>query len=274
MVPAVAINTNFIWAEQPWPTNTFQNLNTQFTIGYQPIFGDPSGGGLNAVALQAMIEAWYSATEARDGGSQSGGLGAAPGDSQNPFELNTQLNYTTLLTYLHHEEVRNLYYFGHGAPDFIGQKKTNPPKYLTIADLNVGLGNFPRYPQYHDHPFRFVFLDGCNTAKGDLCNAFGIPKQKNMPNTAFVNKGLRYRAFVGWKTYLIAGWAGAPNNAHLNFMANLLGTWPQINQATGEPYTLRGAIDTAATGAAYRITTDKDLVIYGYEGLWFDDTIP
>ena len=57
-------------------------------------------------------------------------------------------------------------------------------------------------------------------------------------------------------------------------MLNLLDTWPneKPNTVPAPPYTLREAVDIAKTG--YASTVDSHLIIYGYEGLWFDDTIP
>lgn len=46
---AVAINTNFVWIEKPWPASTYQHFYTQFAIAYQPIYGNPALGGASAV---------------------------------------------------------------------------------------------------------------------------------------------------------------------------------------------------------------------------------
>jgi len=40
------------------------------------------------------------------------------------------------------------------------------------------------------HPYRFVFLDGCNTADGNWPQAFGIPKKKGMVIIDFTEKHL------------------------------------------------------------------------------------
>jgi len=55
-------------------------------------------------------------------------------------------------------------------------------------------------------PYRFVFLDGCNTADGDWPQAFGIPKKKGMVITDFTQKrGIRPRAFMGWNRRKVIG---------------------------------------------------------------------
>jgi hypothetical protein len=265
---ATAVATNFLWHEDPWPSNTVDNFYTQFAIAYQPVFGNPANGGVSAVALQTMVQSWYGLAEAR-----AGDLGVVRGGSQYPFELWTQLDFTSLLTDLDNDEVRNFFYFGHGSAETIGQRSMNPPRYLDKANLNLGLNNFPHISPYGWHPYRFVFLDGCNTAKGDLCKVFGIPKERNVPGSRFSNKGLRYRAFMGWDKPLIVGWAGAIDNTHVNFMTKLLQKWPEEKPSSNppRPYTLREAVDLAKV--AYQTAIDH-LIIYGYEGLWFDDTLP
>jgi hypothetical protein len=45
-------------------------------------------------------------------------------------------------------------------------------------------------------PFNFVFLDGCNTGKGDFPEAFGIPKV--VSGTDIDDGHLHERAFMGW----------------------------------------------------------------------------
>lgn len=51
-------------------------------------------------------------------------------------------------------------------------------------------------------PFRFVFLDGCNTASGGWPAAWGVPKQSVnsdwYKNSANNPSGYRPNAFLGW----------------------------------------------------------------------------
>jgi len=46
--------------------------------------------------------------------------------------------------------------------------------------------------------FRFVFIDGCESANGDLCIAFGIEKKK-VDFSYYNKKKMPTRAFLGWK---------------------------------------------------------------------------
>jgi hypothetical protein len=67
------------------------------------------------------------------------------------------------------------------------------------------------------HPYRFVFLDGCETAAGNFSESFGIPAITVNTNF-FATMKVESRAFVGykksvsfstsqwdWRTYMIVG---------------------------------------------------------------------
>ncbi|MBI5388009.1 MAG: hypothetical protein HZA90_25375 [Verrucomicrobia bacterium] len=264
--PTPAVATNFIWVETAWPKNESIFPYTQFGIGYMPVFGNPANGGISAVTLQSLIQVVYTAAEAREGG-----LGAVPGDSQNPFELGSQMDFSQLLYILRHDEVRNFYYFGHGNAKNIGQKGLG--KYLDISDFNTALHNWgdPMRPWTQTnapHPFRFVFLDGCKTADGNLCNAFGIPKIQNMSSNVFYAKGVRYRAFMGWNSAVVQDFVGAINQRHVQFIGEFFDKW-LTHRIQGNPVGIRQAIDATSAWSER-----NHLIIYGYEGLLFNDTVP
>lgn len=260
-----AVNTNFVWVERPWPTNTFQNLYTQFAIAYQPIYGDPSSGASAAVTLQSMMQVVYTAAETR-----AGNLGVVRGGSQDPFELLSQFDFTRLLRDFRVEEVRNLYYFGHGNPDFIGQKSLG--KYIDTGNIYQFLNNQgdPTKPftLTNAHPFRFVFLDGCSTADGGMCSAFGIPKVQNMSAGKFANKGVRFRAFLGWNNKQLIGFANSINTSHTQFVGEFYSKWG-LPDDNGNFLNVRQAITAAPSWSQKQY-----LIIYGYEGLLFNDTLP
>ena len=264
-----ATSTNVIWTEFKWPA---QGVGwTKFAIGYQPLFGNPAGGGLNAVALQSMIQVVYASAQARPGG-----LGVIRGSDQNPYELWGQFDFTQLLTPdLRNDLVRNLYYFGHGATTHIGQRGV--PRFLSIDDFNFVLRNNFKDPLAgtNAHPFRFVWLDGCYTAKGNLCKAFGIPKEENVATNRFTSRGLRFRAFMGWTGgHLIR--VGAFSSQHATFVGDLWDGWPSSG-TNGLPRTLREAHTYAATQRGTSSPWQdavKHLRIYGYEGLRWQDTLP
>jgi hypothetical protein len=72
---------------------------------------------------------------------------------------------------------RDLVYFGHGGPNGIGYNPANTNRYITSTEIANRLHTIPA-GQTNWHAFRFVFLDGCSTAKGNLPEAFGILHRK------------------------------------------------------------------------------------------------
>ena len=88
-----------------------------------------------------------------------------------------------------------LYYFGHGTPYSFGLNSAN---HITCHDLWTNLGNFPgsNIPT-NSHPYKLVFIDGCLTGGGPLCEAFGIPAGQYDTNY-FLASGVRTRAYVGY----------------------------------------------------------------------------
>jgi hypothetical protein len=123
-------------------------------------------------------------------------------------------SWQTLKTrYLQSWAVRNFYYFGHGSANSVGgdmntvdssnnitgsQNLHNSQAILTSQWVK---DNVTHNWLYGAFPFRFVFLDGCNTATGGWPQAWGVPKQvepfsyyQSTNNTT----GGRPSAFVGW----------------------------------------------------------------------------
>jgi hypothetical protein len=266
--PASVMATNFVWVEPPWPGGT-GSLYTQFAIGYMPVFGAPGGGNTAAAALDAMVRAIYTAAEGRPGYDT-----VINGNSGAPFTMTTQGDFTTLLRDLRVDPVRNLYYYGHGTPDVIGNYNKKAPqgnRYLSKEDFAKFLKNKGSpFTTTNAHPFRFVFLDGCRTAAGDMCLAFGIPKQTKVPLATFANKGLRARAFCGWNEGVVVGFANAISGHH-NYIAEIFDNWVNgIDPNTGQP----NGIGRAAFLARATFGQSQNLIIYGYEGLQFNDTLP
>jgi T5SS/PEP-CTERM-associated repeat protein len=92
----------------------------------------------------------------------------------------------------------NLFYFGHGGPNGVGPT-TNPG--ASEQAIGNALGNgYPwglPFSFYAEHPYRFVFLDGCNTARAGLCLAFGI-EMKHTDDAYYTARGIQPQAFMGW----------------------------------------------------------------------------
>ena len=270
---ATAATANVVKAEFVWPRSS--GGWTKFAIGYQPVFGNPVYGGVNAVLLQSMIQNVYESAQNRPGG-----LGVIRGSDQNPFELWSMYDFSNLLLVsdLRDDQVRNFYYFGHGGARTVGNRVPKNhfpnPAYIGTSDLTLVLRNNLKDPlaDTNAHPFRFVWVDSCETANGDLCKAFGIPKQKNMPASAFNNRGVRYRAFMGWDEKFVGAW-GAVNETHLTFVSDFWWGW-QLTDTNGWPFTLRRAVDYAAKKRdilTEKPSWAKHLIIYGYEGLIWSD---
>jgi hypothetical protein len=105
---------------------------------------------------------------------------------------------SSLLGFLGDLRYRNFYYFGHGSANSFGGGTTLIPS-ITASDLqpvlrNLILGNVGA----NHHPYRFVFIDGCTTGKGSMCERFGIPA--STVNSAYFSSGagVRSRAYLGF----------------------------------------------------------------------------
>lgn len=180
----------------------------------------------------------------------------SPGNSaQNGtvFTVQDQASRTNLLSYLAYPSptYENFYFFGHGNGNAIGSYNGY---ILTSAQIAFALGNVPfslngpnelthilppmmgitypvMMPRTFDtqvvhaalHPYRFVFIDACDTGVGNFCEAFGIPALTANTNY-FATAGVESRAFVGmqsWKLNLnIIGWQG-----YSEMTGQFLGNW-------------------------------------------------
>ena len=162
------------------------------------------------------------------------------------------------------------WYFGHYDGTEIGG---NPNINLSISKqtLQFLLRNAPiPLNGTNRQPYRFVFMDGCSTAKDNLCTYFGIP-QATIYSSNLVQKGLSPRAFVGWKDAKLIGVIGSLNQTHKQYVERFFELWPQTHPATGQPYTLQDALHDAAytpTGGHYT-DLDTKIVIYGCPDLTF-----
>lgn len=109
----------------------------------------------------------------------------------------------------------NLFYFGHGDPNGVG-----PTASLGLSEKDIGdaLGNgYPwGLPFYFRaaHPYRFVFLDGCNTARAGLCLAFGIV-MKRTDESYYTASGIQPQAFMGWNNTIQYSVAHTQFDSHL-----------------------------------------------------------
>jgi hypothetical protein len=146
------------------------------------------------------------------------------------FRMHDTNTEETLLGYIADSDYRNFYFFGHGSPTGIGGGTIDPTtggqvpailsSNLTYALQNEVIGLHAA----NRHPYRLVFLDGCETAsKGNWAECFGIPAQK-LDDYFFVNgTGVRSRAFVGYTkpvSFNPATW-----NLRSAMLGNFFGDW-------------------------------------------------
>jgi hypothetical protein len=182
----------------------------------------------------------------------------SPGNSYDGTCFNlAQANRTDLLTYLSDPDYRNFYFFGHSNPTGFGdsgQWSTNPvwidEKALRSAMANQ-LGVIPRAP---NHPYRFVFIDGCNSANGTLCEAFGIHRA-NWSNGIYQNTlGLRSRAFLGYSANVPLPGTSSEYIDNRLMLAEFFGNW--MNDVN-----LNGCVATAQNHPLWPMPTNT--VIWG-----------
>jgi hypothetical protein len=125
-------------------------------------------------------------------------------------------SWASLANLLANPQYRNFYYFGHGAPNDIGGDVTTfdsdgfPTGSHELAGSKAKLtSEYVRDNITLHNPlgvcfYRFVFMDGCNTANGDWPDAWGMPNQSKTLDyytSASSNPThARPSAFVGWNT--------------------------------------------------------------------------
>jgi hypothetical protein len=118
-----------------------------------------------------------------------------------------------------------------------------------------------------NHPYRFVFLYGCESAKGDLAEAFGIKKKKWKNNKA----GLTSQAFLGWKTkrhWFYGNFLPAESeNVFEGFWREWRGTHPNLQDAIDYAYRVTN-YDPFASDPTEPCPDAKEIVLYG------DPTLP
>jgi len=171
---------------------------------------------------------------------------------------------------------RNFYYHGHGGAPSLGADRHT----LGTNGLVTGSALTSRYSKSQIfswqvalktryNRYRFVFLDGCSTAEGDLPNAFNISKT-NHTIEFYENhrKHPRPSVFVGWNQVVGGeGWGTAYNR--LKFQSYWMGNW--ANDADGPSIEL--ALTRANNGASW-VSHQKlwsALRVYGYKDMRIRD---
>ena len=194
-----------------------------------------------------------------------------PGDRSVKNVTHTVLNannlYPALLSDLQDPDVRDFYHHGHSNGRAIGYSEFTPTAGLTQDAIGHGLFNEqlknPNTGQTllaFKKPFRFVFMDGCLSATGNLPEAFGIPALPPGSPAFSASNGYKPRAFMGWKTITQNSIA---NSDYLKFSQKFWEAWLDQDQSYNRPITV--ARDLAFDAA--QSVTRSNLVIFGWNTL-------
>ncbi len=183
-----------------------------------------------------------------------------------PFQIQTPANWSTVTNQMARVDARDFFYFGHGSGSTMGDAVAR----LTLGQVQTLLGNNFNNPltATNMHPYRFVFIDGCNTADGDWPQAFGIPKKTGMVATDFGGKrGIRPRAFMGWnrKKVFTAVLGGSQlHPPHQTYIITFWDKWAEQDQNGRPVRDITQAKDAAANAAP---NAALGMVIYGAKDL-------
>lgn len=178
---------------------------------------------------------------------------------------------------------RNFYYSGHGSANSIGGdiNVLDSSNNITASKHLPGSKAFITSQWVHDNvtfnksygamPFRFVFLDGCNTATGDWPQAWGIPKQAVTLDyyTSTNNpKGARPSAFVGWDV-TVGGQGWGTVKQFWDFRTTWMAAW-SVQSYGGSPASLSDALETARNFSGWVPNqVNAHLKEYGYTAMTF-----
>jgi hypothetical protein len=213
--------TKRTYREGPTP-----GLPQNFLVSYQMLFAQ---GSISGDEFENMI---FDVAQdiINDGGVNYNLQGDGSGSNGSTLIDNTFASWNAWAQSLSNSTA-NLFYFGHGGPNEIGQRPAGTDLGFLVNELEIVTGNsVVNGSPVFNHPYHFVFLDGCNTANGNWCEAFGI-ERIHVTGAGYTTNGLPPRAFVGWRTTKAYGAAGTFNNIHGNFIINFFNDW----STSGDP---------------------------------------
>ena len=162
-------------------------------------------------------------------------------------------SWTAFHNMLADPQTANLYVFCHGSPQTIGFDPLNQRGLgrcgIFSSELGVFLMNGPIGDKFlASKPYRFVFLDGCETGGSYLLGGF-LDFSPGVWNNAFgiqsgdyTATGSEPQAFMGWKTQ--KAYAGPPpgrlfDTSHRNFVQGFYTGWANgstLKQASDDAY--------------------------------------
>lgn len=182
---------------------------------------------------------------------------SAPGDPQ------PTADWLAFRQALYHPNSRNVFYSGHGGTGGIGYNLSNTNVSIPVTEIANMLHTVPA-GQTNRHNYRFVFLDGCETATSSkLAEAFGVVPRKNVPVEYYSASGERRSAFIGWNKSPAGGYANhLVNTDHWKFIQSFM-----FRLSTGEG--VRSALNNAPGGPIPNGINPNHLTVYGYAELGY-----
>lgn len=289
--PSTPANAQYFWsAEGAWSDTYHQWVVAygQFNANSTQVFNDQSmidGYTVSQGGIMQVLD------------PQDTGLVMSPGNHVNNsvFTVNSAASAGQWLGYITDYHYRDFYFFGHGNNHYIGSYLGGASG-LSMDQLSAGLGNVPLSYQYtvppfwsitHPwpwtstvtipttmqhaalHPYRFVYVDACDTGAGNFCNAFGVPAATLSTND-FNAVGRVPRVFIGFKhtTYnwnLFLGYSGYSDYSQMTY--NFIQAW--VN-GRGNAQTIVNVAqqDSWPTGRTYA-NMDSFAVEYGAADMFY-----
>ncbi|MGI8967309.1 MAG: hypothetical protein ACR2H1_14665, partial [Limisphaerales bacterium] len=246
---AAAATAAVVFKEKPWNSGQILWCRQKFKASLNGlVFNTVVANMLNNTAT--LVEAATS------------GVGNGRSVYQNlRLECAAPSDYSILTNALKDDSVRDFYYYGHCNGSAIGFSEFVPDNGVTVKDLTKLLRNeviinkaTKRVLFSFRKPFRFVFIDGCNSASGWLPEAFGIFAIPNFTGN------FKNRAYLGWKTTTKNSIA---NNSYLKFSQKFWEAWLDETEAYN-----RSIVDARdiAVGQAPGVNI-QNLQIFGFNGL-------
>lgn len=234
-----------VQVEKPWAS-----YPGEWVVAYQPLFDPNSASGMTQSRSLAASTDYIANTAPFNNNSilssplTAGGnvpmiLGNLENQNWTPG-YNGAVQWSSLATILSEktpgQNARNLYMFCHFCNGQYLGGTANPSWGISLERLNNSiLLNGPNLldpvlSHTNRHPYRFVFIDGCESANGNLASAFGIPLlQTNY--LAWTNLAIPARAFVGWKNVKIGrSFNALPNQDHLIYIRSFFDLWSSFNR--------------------------------------------
>jgi hypothetical protein len=198
-----------------------------FLVSYMPLQGEFSPGDLNFIDMISQIAGYVSAAEPLYVLNTSG-----TGISSTWNITDTAPGWLSWAHEVASNQTANLYYFGHTSENALGNRPSNANSGYYIEELEIITGNtvVPGKGFWKGKiakftlPFHFVFLDGCSSAKGNWCEAFGIERVKTT-QAGYTTNGLPPKAFLGWKKDMPYAVGAAFSTEHRDFVIDFFGDW-------------------------------------------------